>query len=122
MLCCAASATTDHLEVGCLFCVSRWKARISRRCNFEGYERVDGQGWWWQAYDEEDSASTARGSISIIKITVLLLLALLRLVVVKCGTTMNKLYLNLPKPSFLQVLIINPNMGFIGTLPKSRFW
>ena len=25
-------------------------------------------------------------------------------------------YLNLSKPTFLQVLIINPNLGFIGTL------
>ena len=31
-------------------------------------------------------------------------------------------YLNLPKPTLLQVLIIHPNMEFIGTLQKSRFW
>ena len=31
-------------------------------------------------------------------------------------------YLNLPKPTFLQVLIINLNMGFIGSLQESRFW
>ena len=30
-------------------------------------------------------------------------------------------YLKLPKPTFL-FLIINPNMEFIGTLQKSRFW
>ena len=29
---------------------------------------------------------------------------------------------NLPKPTFLWVLIINPNIDFIGTLQKSRFW
>ena len=31
-------------------------------------------------------------------------------------------YLNLPNPTFLSVLIINPNMEFIGTRQKSRFW
>ena len=31
-------------------------------------------------------------------------------------------YLNLPKTEFLEVLIIDPNMEFIGTLRKSRFW
>ena len=29
---------------------------------------------------------------------------------------------NLPKPTFSWVLIINPNIDFIGTLQKSRFW
>ena len=32
------------------------------------------------------------------------------------------MYLNLPNPTFLQVLIINPSIEFIGTLQKSRFW
>ena len=31
-------------------------------------------------------------------------------------------YLNLPNPTFLSVPIINPNMEFIGTRQKSRFW
>ena len=31
-------------------------------------------------------------------------------------------YLNLPNPTFLSVRIINPNMEFIGTREKSRFW
>ena len=31
-------------------------------------------------------------------------------------------YLKLPNPTFLKVLIINPNMEFIGALQKSRFW
>ena len=31
-------------------------------------------------------------------------------------------YLNLPNPTFLSALIRNPNMEFIGTLQKSRFW
>ena len=31
-------------------------------------------------------------------------------------------YPNLPKPTFLWVLIINPNIDFRGTLQKSRFW
>ena len=31
-------------------------------------------------------------------------------------------YLTLPKPTCFWVLIINPNMEFIGTLQKSRFW
>ena len=31
-------------------------------------------------------------------------------------------YLNLPKPTVLQVLIISPNMECIETLQKSRFW
>ena len=31
-------------------------------------------------------------------------------------------YLNLPNPTSLQALIINPDMGCIGTLQKSRFW
>ena len=30
-------------------------------------------------------------------------------------------YPYLPKPTFLWVLIINPNVHFIGTLQKSRF-
>ena len=30
--------------------------------------------------------------------------------------------LKLPNPTFLQVLIIIPNMEIMGTLPKSRFW
>ena len=34
----------------------------------------------------------------------------------------NYKYLNLPNPTFLSVLIINPNMEFIGTRQKSRFW
>ena len=33
-----------------------------------------------------------------------------------------RVYLNLPKPIFLWVRIINPSMEFIGTLQKSRFW
>ena len=32
------------------------------------------------------------------------------------------IYLNLPNPTFLSVLIINPNIDFIGTRQKSRFW
>ena len=31
-------------------------------------------------------------------------------------------YPNLPKPTFLWVVIINPNIDFVGTLQKSRFW
>ena len=31
-------------------------------------------------------------------------------------------YLNLPEPTFLSVLIRNPNMEFLGTRQKSRFW
>ena len=33
-----------------------------------------------------------------------------------------KVYLDLPKPTLLQVLTMNPNINFIGTLQKSRFW
>ena len=33
-----------------------------------------------------------------------------------------RVYLKLPNPTFLWVLIINPSMEFIGTLQKSRFW
>ena len=37
-------------------------------------------------------------------------------------STLAQPYLNLPNPTFLSVLIINPNMEFIGTRQKSRFW
>ena len=33
-----------------------------------------------------------------------------------------RVYPNLPKPIFLWVLIIDPNIDFIGALQKSRFW
>ena len=39
-----------------------------------------------------------------------------------CTTLRRRVYPNLPKPTFLWVLIINPNIDFIGTLQKSRFW
>ena len=32
------------------------------------------------------------------------------------------MFLNLPNPTFFSVLIINPNMEFIGTRQQSRFW
>ena len=32
------------------------------------------------------------------------------------------IYPNLPIPTLLWVLIINPSIDFIGTLQKSRFW
>ena len=35
------------------------------------------------------------------------------------STVHSRVYLNLPKPTFLSVLIIHPTMEFIGTLHKS---
>ena len=42
--------------------------------------------------------------------------------IVRIGFSTTLDYLNLPNPTFLSVLIINPNMVFIGTRQKSRFW
>ena len=39
-----------------------------------------------------------------------------------CVSSYSILYLNLPNPTFLWVLSINPNREFIGTLQKSRLW
>ena len=49
-------------------------------------------------------------------------MCVLAVVLSSSQTVWLRVYPILPKPTFLWVLIINPNVDFIGTLQKSRFW